>query len=64
MGGDTGVTITIVLDIVHVREYLWRAAYAFHLEGTTEAQEWIECRLLALLNGRSGGEIAKSLRAK
>ncbi len=54
--------ITIVLDIVHVLEYLWRAAYAFSSEGTDDAESWVECRLLALLNGRSGGEIAKSLR--
>lgn len=43
----TGVKITIV----HVLEYLWRAAHAFHPDGTTEAQEWVECRLLTLLNG-------------
>ena len=60
---NTGVKITIVLDIVHVLEYLWSAAYAFHPEGTPEAQKWVECRLLALLSGRNGGEIAKSLRA-
>jgi len=60
---DTGVKITIVLDIVHVLEYLWRAAYAFHAEGTEQAQDWVECRLLALLSGRSGGELARSLRA-
>src|SRR5690606_30370672 len=60
---DTGVKITIVLDIVHVLEYLWRAAYAFHPDGSKDAQAWVECRLLALLNGRSGGAIAKSLRA-
>jgi len=60
---DIGVEITIVLDIVHVLEYLWSAAYAFHPEGSTEAEQWVECRMLALLNGRSGGEIAKSLRA-
>jgi hypothetical protein len=60
---DSGAKITIVLDLVHVLEYLWRAAYAFHPDGTKEAQEWVECRLLAVLNGRSGGEIAKSLRA-
>lgn len=58
-----GVEITIVLDIVHVLEYLWSAAYAFHAAGSSEAEQWVECRLLALLNGRSGGEIAKSLRA-
>jgi hypothetical protein len=57
-----GVEITIVLDIVHVLEYLWRAAYAFHADGTDEAEQWVECRLLALLNGRSGGEVAKSMR--
>lgn len=60
---DAGVEITLVLDIVHVLEYLWSAAYAFHTDGSTEAEQWVECRLLALLNGRSGGEIAKSLRA-
>jgi hypothetical protein len=29
-----GAVITIVLDIVHVLEYVWRAAYAFHQDGT------------------------------
>lgn len=57
-----GVEIRIVLDIVHVLEYLWRAAYAFHPSGGTDAETWVEDRLLALLNGRSAGEIARSLR--
>lgn len=61
-----GVQITIVLDIVHVLEYLWRAAHAFHpatsKDTATEAETWVEHRLHALLHGRSGGEIAKSLR--
>jgi hypothetical protein len=56
------VEITIVLDIVHVLEYLWRAAYAFNAEGSDEAEKWVNYRLTALLNGRSGGLIAKSLR--
>ena len=51
-----------MLDIVHVLEYLWSAAYAFHAEGRTDAEQWVEAPLLALLNGRSGGEVAKSLR--
>ena len=57
-----GVEITVVLDIVHVLEYLWRAAYAFAPEGSDEAESWVECRLHALLKGRSGGALAKSLR--
>jgi hypothetical protein len=57
-----GVDVTIHLDIVHVLEYLWRAAHMFHPAGTEEAETWVRNRLLALLNGRSGGAVAKSLR--
>lgn len=57
-----GAEVTIVLDIVHVLEYVWRAAYAFHAAGTEEAETWVRHRLLALLDGHSAGEVAKSLR--
>jgi hypothetical protein len=57
------VEITFVLDLVRVLEYLWRTAYAFHAQGTEEAETWVEARLLALLNGRSVGAIAKRLRS-
>jgi hypothetical protein len=57
-----GVQITIVLDVVHVLEYLWHAAYAFHPEGTEAAESWVEHQFVKLLSGRSGGAIAKSLR--
>jgi hypothetical protein len=57
-----GVEVTIVLDVVHVLEYLWKAAYAFHPAGTDEAETWVRHRLLALLDGRSAGELGKSLR--
>lgn len=61
---SVGATITIVLDIVHVLEYLWHAAYAFHDEGTIAAERWVENRLLKLLTGGTGGVVAKSLRAE
>lgn len=57
-----GVQIRIVLDVIHVLEYLWKAAYAFHKAGTDEAETWVENRFLALLNGHSGGMVAQSLR--
>ena len=44
-----GVKITIVLDVVHVLEYVWTATYAFHAAGTNEAETWVENRFLALL---------------
>ncbi len=51
-----------MLDVVHVLEYLWHAAYAFHAEGTDAAQDWVENQFVKLLSGRAGGAIAKSLR--
>lgn len=51
-----------MLDIVHVLEYLWRAAYAFHADGTPEAEAWGEHQLVKLLADARGGAIAKSLR--
>lgn len=56
------VEVTIVLDIMHVLEYLWRAAHAFHPAGTEAAQTWVRHRLFALLQGRSGGAVAKGIR--
>jgi hypothetical protein len=52
----------LFLDIVHVLEYVWRAAYAFHRDGTPEAEAWGEHQLVKLLAGRSGSELAKSMR--
>lgn len=59
-----GVDVTIVLDIVHVLEYLWRAAHAFHdaIKEADAAENWVGDRLLALLGGRSGGGLAESIR--
>ncbi len=58
----TGVEIRIVLDIVHVLEYLWHAAYAFEAAGTDAAETWVENRLLALLTGHSAAQMGTSLR--
>lgn len=57
-----GVAVTILADIVHVIEYMWAAARALFGESNRKAEKWVEDRLLALLTGRSGGELAKSIR--
>jgi hypothetical protein len=43
--------ITIVLDLINVLEYLWKAAYVFFPEGSTAAEGWVTERLLWLLCG-------------
>lgn len=56
------VKITILVDVVHVLEYLWKAVRALFGESTREAEEWVGNRLLSLLTGRSGGEVAHTIR--
>ena len=46
-----GVTITVIVDLIHVLEYLWRAAYAFHPDGSKDAESWVQQRLMWLLRG-------------
>jgi hypothetical protein len=48
-----GVTLTIVLDLIHVIEYLWRASYLFNDKETPAAEQWVSDRLLEILLGHS-----------
>ena len=41
-----------ILDIWHVTEYLWKLAYCFHLEGSHEAEAFVETYLGKLLAGK------------
>lgn len=34
------VTVHVLVDSVHVAEYVWAAAHAFHKPGTTKAETW------------------------
>jgi hypothetical protein len=48
-----GVTIHIIIDIIHVLEYLWGAAWSFHEAGDPAAEDWVAARALAVLAGGS-----------
>lgn len=43
--------LILVLDIIHVVEYLWKAAYVFHEPESEDARLWVRERLLRILNG-------------
>jgi len=47
------VTIRIVIDIIHVLEYLWSAAWSCHPAGDPAAEDWVAARALAVLAGDS-----------
>jgi len=47
------LNLTIVLDIIHVIEYLWKAAFAFYCDTSKQAEAWVSKRLLLILEGKS-----------
>jgi hypothetical protein len=55
------VTVTIVLDLIHVLQYLWKVARALYGEGTPESESWVTTRLMWLLQGRPGNEVAADI---
>jgi len=59
---QAGAEGTIILDLIHVLEYFWKAAHCFHKAGSPALEQWVHQRLLALLQGRAAGAFAKDLR--
>jgi hypothetical protein len=53
-----GVKVTLVLDFIHVLEYLWKAAYCFEAEGSEAAEESVRARALNILHGNAGNVAA------
>jgi hypothetical protein len=58
---DYGVDLVIILDLIHVLEYLWKAAWAFHAPGDRTVEAWVRHRLLEILRGRSS-QVAAGIR--
>jgi len=52
-GKAYGVSLVIIMDIIHVIEYLWKAAFVFHKEGDPAAESWVKERLAKILRGES-----------
>lgn len=57
------VVLTIILDLIHVMEYIWKAAYCFFDSQTQheQAQQWVEQRLRMLLEGKVS-DVAAGMR--
>jgi len=46
--------VMYILDIIHVRDYLWDAANALHEEGSEAGRTWVQERLEQILKGGVG----------
>jgi len=51
----------LVLDFIHVLEYVWKAAYCFHDAGSEEAEQWVRERALRILQGKAS-DVAAGMR--
>jgi len=47
------VTVTILIDLIHVLEYLWRLAWCFHPPQDKNAEAWVTARATEILHGRT-----------
>jgi hypothetical protein len=59
----TKVNITLVLDFIHVTEYIWAAAWDLFKEGDTAAEGWVRKYLRQILDGRASTVAAAIRRA-
>jgi hypothetical protein len=48
-----GITVTVVIDFIHVLEYLRKAAWSFFDKGEPAAEEWVADQARKILRGKS-----------
>lgn len=54
MAKDKDLDLTIIVDIIHVIEYLWGAGRAFYPKASEDLESWVRVRLLEILRGKAG----------
>jgi len=50
---DRRVPVTILIDFIHVLEYVWKAAWSLHTEGDPAAETWVRRHTIDILNGNA-----------
>ena len=57
-----GITLAVVIDFIHVLEYLWKVAWCFHPPRDPAMEGWVTAQALDILHGRTAGVIARIAR--
>ena len=60
---ELDVKVTIVMDFIHVLEYLWSAAWCFFEKGSQDVEKWIEKQSIKILKGQAN-QVAKGMKIK
>jgi hypothetical protein len=58
-----GVTVTVIIDFIHVLEYCWKAAWSFFDKGEPAAEEWVAGQARKILHGNSA-QVAAGIRRR
>jgi hypothetical protein len=56
-------SVTLILDLLHVVEKLWKVTHCFHAEKSDEATAWVRQATLRVLQGKSS-QVVKGMRRK
>jgi hypothetical protein len=54
-----GITLAVVIDFIHVLEYLQKAAWCFHGPRDPAMEDWVIAQALDILHGRTGEVITR-----
>ena len=57
-----GITLAVVIDFIHVLEYLWKVAWCFHPPRDPAMEDWVTAQALDILHGRTAGVITRIAR--
>jgi hypothetical protein len=57
--GRRRVKVNILIDIVHVSEYVWAAGHCLHKPGTPQAEGWVGGHLTTILHGQVERAVAE-----
>jgi len=57
--GARGITLAILVDFIHVLEYLWKAAWCFHAPRDPAMEDWVTAQALDILHGRAAEVITR-----
>jgi len=53
-----GVAVHVLIDLIHVLEYLWKAAWCLHADGDPHAGAWVATHAISILSGRVAQAVA------
>jgi hypothetical protein len=56
-----GIDLVILIDFIHVLEYLWKAAWCFHPPRDPAIEAWVTAQGLGILHGRAA-QVTETIR--